>query len=81
MTYNLGEAGLAGFYDFNALMKSGQWDAAADDLSSTLWCSQVHGRCPRNQALIRSCDSSNAIHNSTGGIDLFSELINDFVLN
>ena len=32
MTYNLGEGGLSGFYDFNSLIKSGQWDAAANDL-------------------------------------------------
>ena len=48
MTYNLGEAGLASFTTFNSLMESGQWDAAADDLSGTLWCSQVGSRCTRD---------------------------------
>ena len=57
MTYNLGEAGLASFTTFNSLMESGQWDAAADDLSGTLWCSQVGSRCTRDQNQIRMCDS------------------------
>ena len=58
MTYNLGEGGLSSFNTFNSLMESGQWDAAADDLSGTLWCSQVGSRCTRDQNQIRSCDSS-----------------------
>ena len=41
MTYNLGAAGLASFSTFNSLMEAGKWDAAADDLAGTLWCSQV----------------------------------------
>ena len=57
MTYNLGEAGLASFTTFNSLMEQGQWDAAADDLSGTLWCSQVGSRCTRDQDQIRQCDS------------------------
>ena len=50
MTYNLGEAGLASFNTFNSLMEAGEWDEAADDLSGTLWCSQVGSRCSRDQA-------------------------------
>ena len=39
MTYNLGEAGLAEFTSFNALIIEGNWDAAGDDLlTGTLWC-------------------------------------------
>ena len=38
MTYNLGSGGLATFHTFNSLMKSGQWDAAANDLAGTLYC-------------------------------------------
>ena len=58
MTYNLGEAGLASFGTFNSLMEAGEWDQAADDLSGTLWCSQVGSRCTRDQNQIRGCANS-----------------------
>ena len=57
MTYNLGEAGLAGFYTFNSYIESQQWDKAADDLYTTLWCSQVGTRCSRDAEQIRQCDN------------------------
>ena len=58
MTYNLGEAGLAEFTTFNALIMEGNWDAAADDLETgTLWCGQVGTRCTRDVKLIKSCDN------------------------
>ena len=79
MTYNLGEGGLSSFNDFNSLMESGQWDAAADDLSGTLWCSQVGSRCTRDQNQIRSCDSS-ATPNWSPVFDLFSDMITDVSL-
>ena len=55
MTYNLGQAGLAGFYTFNSMIKSHQWVTAADHLTATLWCSQVKSRCTRNIAQIKQC--------------------------
>ena len=58
MTYNLGEAGLSGFYTFNSYIDDERWDDAADDLYTTLWCSQVGNRCPRDAEQIRACDSS-----------------------
>ena len=79
MTYNLGEGGLSTFNTFNSLMESGQWDAAADDLQGTLWCSQVGTRCTRDTNQIRSCDSS-ATPNWSPVLDLFSDLITDVSL-
>ena len=58
MTFNLGEAGLSTFNTFNSYIKSEQWDAAANDLYTTLWCSQVGSRCTRDADQIKMCDSS-----------------------
>ena len=79
MTYNLGEAGLASFNTFNSLMEAGEWDQAADDLSGTLWCSQVGSRCTRDQNQIRGCDS-NAKPDWTPMAELVTDLVNDVSL-
>ena len=57
MVYNMGpgQDGLGGFYQFNSLMKQGNWAAAAADLKGTAYCRQVGNRCDRNVAMIRSC--------------------------
>ena len=55
LTYNLGCAGMKGFPNFIAQMKAGQWDSAANNLQSTLWCRQVGRRCPRNVNQIKQC--------------------------
>ena len=55
MTYNLGQAGLASFNQFNSLMKQGKWAAAAQDLAGTAYCRQVGTRCTRNQNIIKGC--------------------------
>ena len=60
MTYNLGVSGLSGFYTFNSYIEEQNWDAAADDLYGTLWCSQVGNRCSRDAEQIRACDSQSA---------------------
>lgn len=53
MAYQLGVTGLLKFDTFLSLLKSGQYDAAADDLESTAWFKQVGQRGPRIQSLIR----------------------------
>lgn len=53
LAYNLGVTGLLKFDTFLSLLKSGQYDAAADDLESTVWWKQVGKRGPKIQALIR----------------------------
>ena len=57
MDYNLGTAGLASFTTFQSYIEEQDWDAAADDLYTTLWCSQVGTRCDRDAEQIRGCDS------------------------
>ena len=39
MDYNLGTSGLATFTTFKSYIDAQNWDAAADDLYTTLWCS------------------------------------------
>jgi len=57
MTYNLGEKTLSDFSSFNSLMRSGKWNAAADDLVyGTAWCENDNKRCLRNVKLIKSCN-------------------------
>lgn len=53
MAYNLGVTSLLKFDTFLSLLKSGQYEAAADDLETTAWWKQVGQRGPRIQALIR----------------------------
>lgn len=53
LAYNLGVTGLLKFDTFLSLMKSGQYDQAADDLAGTAWWKQVGQRGPRIQELIR----------------------------
>lgn len=57
MDYNLGTAGLATFTTFQSYIEAKNWDAAADDLYTTLWCSQVGTRCSRDAEQIRSCNN------------------------
>ena len=58
LAFNLGQAGLGGFHTFISLINSRQWSQAASDLEGTLWCRQVHGRCP---------DDANRIRQGCGG--------------
>lgn len=54
MAYNLGVNGLAGFNTFMSLMQAGSFDAAADDLKTTVWYGQVGSRAVRIETLIRN---------------------------
>lgn len=56
MAYNLGVTKLLKFDTFLSLLKSGQYEAAADDLETTAWWKQVGPRGPRIQALIRGVE-------------------------
>lgn len=49
-----GVSGLMQFTGFIALIKAGRYGAAADDLTHTLWATQVGARAGRIEALIRS---------------------------
>ena len=60
MDYNLGTAGLATFTTFQSYIEASEWDKAADDLYTTLWCSQVGSRCDRDAEQIRGCDNDSA---------------------
>ena len=55
MDYNLGTAGLATFTTFQSYIEKQDWNDAADDLYTTLWCSQVGTRCSRDAEQIRGC--------------------------
>ena len=55
MDYNLGTSGLATFTDFQGYIERQDWNGAADDLYTTLWCSQVGTRCDRDAEQIRGC--------------------------
>jgi len=52
MTYNLGEAGISGFGTFRKYIEGHEWNQAANDLYSTLWCKQVGSRCTRDAGII-----------------------------
>lgn len=49
-----GVSGLMQFTGFIGLIKAGQYSAAADDLTHTLWQSQVGARALRYEALLRT---------------------------
>ena len=55
MTYNLGTAGIRGFPNFIASMKSGNWSKASADAKDSLWCRQVGTRCTRDTNQIMMC--------------------------
>lgn len=55
MTYNLGASGMASFTTFISLMKSSNWQGAANDGYGTLWCQQVGSRCTRDMTQLTSC--------------------------
>lgn len=53
MAYNMGLPTLQTFHTFLACMTAGNYGAAADDLSGTLWARQVGGRAVKDIAAIR----------------------------
>lgn len=53
MAYDLGIGGLITFTTFLDLVKSGQFDAAANDLLTTEWAKEVSDRAVRIAAVIR----------------------------
>lgn len=48
LVFNLGCAGYSGFTGFASFLKTGDYTGAANDLKTTLWCSQVGLRCGRD---------------------------------
>jgi lysozyme len=58
MTYNMGwgdgHKGLSSFKTFLALMQAEKFDAAADDMSQTLWARQVGARAIRLSIQVRT---------------------------
>lgn len=54
LVFNLGVGGLSKFTTTNALINSGQFDKAADNLLRTLWAKQVKRRAKITTDLLRS---------------------------
>ncbi len=47
MAYNMGVHGVMGFHDMLALLKAGQYEAAAHEMMLSLWARQVGARATR----------------------------------
>lgn len=54
MAFNLGIRGLLGFKNTLALVKSGNYEAAAQNMGKSLWASQVKGRATRLAQMMRT---------------------------
>ena len=54
LVFNLGGASLETFTTFISLMKAGDYDAAANDLKTTLWARQVGERASRMETLLKT---------------------------
>ena len=54
MAFNLGVDGLLEWNTFLSLVKTGQYNAAADDMAHTPWASQVGGRATRLEQQMRT---------------------------
>lgn len=54
MAYNLGVSGLLKFTTFLAMLKSGNFQTAADDLKLTLWAKQIGSRAVKIESQIRN---------------------------
>ena len=50
MTFNLGS--LSGFPTLVKYFEASNWDAAAADMKTTLWCRQVGSRCTEDAAMV-----------------------------
>jgi GH24 family phage-related lysozyme (muramidase) len=59
MTFNLGEKGLSKFPAFISLIENGDYEAAANSLTTTLWHTQVGNRALRIEESIRNTGKKN----------------------
>jgi GH24 family phage-related lysozyme (muramidase) len=51
-TYNVGEGTAATFTTFKSYLQAGNYQAAANDLKTSLWCKQVGTRCTDDTTIL-----------------------------